>query len=136
MANNDFICTSSLENIIYGMSSYRFFFTYVTSILSASLGLAKCLKYGVARPIRPGGSLDGLFTGRFVLAFISSALCLIFKSVCLGFLVAEVCIYCCEPGLVNMNCLGLEQDPDCNDLLGFMASSNYSGSLHHSRHQE
>lgn len=105
MANNDFIYTSSLENIIYGgKSSLLFFFTYVTSLLSASLGLAKCLKYGVARPIRPGGSLDGLLTGRFLLAFISSALCLIFKSVCLGFLVAEVCIYYCELGVVNLNC--------------------------------
>ena len=34
--------------------------------------------------------MDGLLSGRFVMAFISSGLCLVFKGVCIGFMAAEV----------------------------------------------
>ena len=41
-SNNKYTSRSSLENIIFGsQSSLLYFFTYATSILSASLGLAK-----------------------------------------------------------------------------------------------
>ena len=58
--------------------------TYVISIISASLGLAKCLKNGVATPIAPGGALDGLLTGKFLLAFLSSGVGLLFRALCLS----------------------------------------------------
>ena len=53
----------SLFTRIFGLSSFgisevayvEFATTYAISIISAALGLAKCLKNGVARPIAPGG---------------------------------------------------------------------------------
>ena len=43
-SNNKYTSRSSLENIIFGsQSSLLYFFTYATSILSASLGLAKVI---------------------------------------------------------------------------------------------
>ena len=90
----------SLENIIfnedstslftlifghgYGVASAEFFTTYSISIISASLGLAKCLKNGVARPIGDGGCLDGLLSLRTGLAFFSSLFSLAARVACLG----------------------------------------------------
>ena len=73
----------SLFTRIFGLSpsqvvaSVEFLTTYVISIISAALGLAKCLKNGVARPIAPGGPLDGYLTGKFLLAFLASVVILV-----------------------------------------------------------
>ena len=67
----------------------EFLITYSLSITSASLGLAKCLKNGVARPIGAGGCLDGLLSARHLLAFFASGLCLIARGFCLGVAVAS-----------------------------------------------
>ena len=68
--------SDNLDNIIFGETDLKvglFILTYSLSIFSACLGLAKCLKNGVARPIAPGGPVDGLLSGRFILVFIASA---------------------------------------------------------------
>jgi len=67
----------------------EFFTSYAISIISAALGLAKCLKNGVARPIAPGGPLDGLLSGKFVLAFLASVGVLVARGVCIGLTVTE-----------------------------------------------
>ena len=63
----------SLRTVIVDYSSSQsklfFFLTFFSSVFSASLGLAKCLKNGVARIIGPGGPMDGLLSARFILAF-------------------------------------------------------------------
>ena len=72
----------SLQEVIFDghiVAPTLFLLTYSLSCFSASLGLAKCLKTGVARPISPGGPLDGLFSGRFILALIASASCLVVR---------------------------------------------------------
>ena len=80
----------SLPEIIFNENSAifdaqaEFFTTYATSIISASLGLAKCLKNGVARPIGPGGCLDGLLSCRHLYDFFASGLCLGARGACLG----------------------------------------------------
>ena len=45
-----------------------------------ALGLAKGLLYGVARTIGTGGVLDGLLSGRFIVAFLASGLILISRA--------------------------------------------------------
>ena len=86
----------SLRNIIFNEDSAffnahaEFFTTYATSIISASLGLAKCLKNGVARPIGPGGCLDGLLSCRHLLAFFGCGLCLVARGACLGIVNGQV----------------------------------------------
>ena len=72
----------NIDPVMY--NSFVFFTTYITSIISASLGLAKCLKNGVARPIGPGGRLDGLLSCRHLLAFFASGFCLGARAACLG----------------------------------------------------
>ena len=57
----------------------------MTSTFSASLGLAKGLLYGVARTIGPGGYLDGLLSGRFLMAFLASGLVLITRGFIFAF---------------------------------------------------
>ena len=68
-----------------GLAYIEFFTTYFISIISAALGLAKCLKNGVARPIAPGGTLDGLFSGKFCLTFLSCSGSLVARGLCIGF---------------------------------------------------
>ena len=83
--------TPSLFTRIFGLSPSKsvagaeFLITYSISIISAALGLAKCLKNGVARPIGPGGTLDGLLSGKFLLAFLASGVGLVFRGTCIGF---------------------------------------------------
>ena len=55
----------------------EFLITFSLSVFSASLGLAKCLKNGVARTIGDGGCLDGLLSWRHLLAFFACAACLV-----------------------------------------------------------
>merc|ERR1719219_3400124 len=64
----------------------EFLTTYVLSIFSAALGLTKILKNGVARPIAPGGTLDGLLTGKFVVALLASAAGLVARGLCIGYM--------------------------------------------------
>ena len=92
----------SLSTRIFGVPPSRdvaqaeFSTTYAISIISAALGLAKCLKNGVARPIAPGGPLDGLLTGKFLLAFLASAGMLVARGICIGFAVDMVSHYPCQ----------------------------------------
>ena len=80
---------------IFGVSPSRvvayaeFLTTYSTTIISAALGVTKCLKNGVARPIAPGGPLDGLLSGKFLLAFLASAGGLVARGACIGFAVVS-----------------------------------------------
>ena len=82
----------SLSTRIFGLPPSRdvaqaeFSTTYAISIISAALGLAKCLKNGVARPIAPGGTLDGLLTGKFLLAFLASAVVMVTRGFCIAFI--------------------------------------------------
>ena len=61
----------SLFTRIFGLSPSEevavaeFFTTYAISIISAALGLAKCLKNGVARPIAPGGESPRNYLRKF-----------------------------------------------------------------------
>ena len=79
---------SSISKLFVGENWYVGFFefliTFSLSVFSASLGLAKCLKNGVARPIGDGGCLDGLLSCRHLLAFFACGLCLVARAVCLG----------------------------------------------------
>lgn len=59
---------SSISYTVVGNRTL-FLTTYITSILSAVFGLAKCLKTGVARIIQSKGPLDGYLSCRFILAF-------------------------------------------------------------------
>ena len=72
--------------IFGGIPTDEFFTTYTISIISAALGLAKCLKNGVARPIAPGGTLDGLLTGKFLVAFLASAVVMVTRGFCIAFI--------------------------------------------------
>ena len=83
----------SLKNILAGDGTLikshiggwiEFWLTFFLSVFSASLGLAKCLKNGVARPIGAGGCLDGLLSARHLLAFFACGLCLGARGWCLG----------------------------------------------------
>ena len=89
---------ASLHNIIYNPHStilplhlpgryialIEFWPTYAISIISAALGMAKCLKNGVARPIGPGGTLDGLLSGNFVLAILAAAGGVVARGLCIA----------------------------------------------------
>ena len=80
---------------IFGVSPSRdvaaneFLTTYAISIISATLGVSKILKNGVARPIAPGGPLEGLLSGKFLLGFLASAGGLVFRGLCIGFAVVS-----------------------------------------------
>ena len=83
---------AGLDTILFGeitdlQSEVIFFITFSTSVFSASLGLAKCLKVGVAKCISSSGPLDGLLNGKFLIAIVASALALISKGVIIGFIV-------------------------------------------------
>ena len=67
----------------------EFLITFSLSVISASLGLARCLKNGVARPIGDGDFLDGLLSSRHLLAFLSCGFCLVARGLCLGLVTAE-----------------------------------------------
>ena len=82
----------SLFYIIYGEGTFigghyggyiEFFITFLLSWFSASLGLAKCLKNGVARPIGDGG-----ICLRYLLDFFACGLCLGTRGACLMFATA------------------------------------------------
>ena len=75
-------------NLFLGDTNF-FYLTFCTSVLSASLGLAKCLLVGPARVMTRDGPLSGLLSGRFLMAFLASASILLSKGVLLGFVVAH-----------------------------------------------
>ena len=70
----DEVLSSVIVNQNDNQSLVLFLLTFATSILSASLGCTKCLKVGVAATIGDDGPLDGLFTGRFLIAFFGKYL--------------------------------------------------------------
>ena len=45
------------------------YLTFYSSLISASIGLARCLMIGVAGVIAQKGPFDGLLSGRFILAY-------------------------------------------------------------------
>ena len=61
--------------------SQLFWISWLISWLSASLGLAKCLKIGVCSVMGKGGPLGGLLGGKFLLAMFSCSTVLITKGV-------------------------------------------------------
>ena len=73
-----------------GNDVWIFVTSFVASVLSASFGLAKCLKFGVCRLIAEGGAMDGYFTCRFFMAFLSCGSVLWAKGFMIG--VIEVVI--------------------------------------------
>jgi len=70
-----------------------FFVAYATSILTASLGLSKCLKIGPCRVLGEGGALGGLCSGRFILLMVTVAVTLVGKGVMLPFMIGDTFIY-------------------------------------------
>ena len=78
MIFNPHSTTLTLLSIPGQESAFIEFYTkYAIAIISAALGLAKCLKNGVARPIAPDGPLHGYLTGKFFLGFLASAVGLV-----------------------------------------------------------
>ena len=74
---------TSLKTLILGEDYYStnlFFATLISSIVSASLGLAKGLLYGVARTISADGFADGVLSGRFLAASLASGSILISRA--------------------------------------------------------
>ena len=77
------IYNTSLRTIIFGdnlQSTILFVVTFTSSTFSASLGLARGLLTGVTRCIGPGGHLDGLLSGRFLIACLASGLILVTRT--------------------------------------------------------
>ena len=64
---------SSISYTVVGNYRTLFLTTYITSVLSAAFGLAKCLKTGVARIIQSKGPVDGYLSSRFILAFFGKS---------------------------------------------------------------
>ena len=82
-----------LASSVFGAGTFtdgriEFILTLSLSVFSASLGLAKCLKNGVAKSIGGGGCLDGLLSARYLLALFMCAACLVSRGSCLGFVVS------------------------------------------------
>ena len=80
---------SSLSNLLSerGVMDMVLFWTgFASSVLSASLGLAKCLLVGPARIMTADGPGNGLFSGRFIIAFWACALSVVCKGVWLAHL--------------------------------------------------
>ena len=89
--------------------SYEFFLFFITfgiSVLSASLGLAKCLKIGVCRTMGEGGPAGGLLSGKFLLAMIASAAFLVLK----GWMIAQSFVG-------NINISDISKTPYTQNLL-------------------
>merc|ERR1711934_953877 len=61
-----------------------FLVSFSTSVLSAGLGLAKCLKVGPCRVLAEGGCLGGLLAPRFLLIFAACLLSLLGKGLALA----------------------------------------------------
>jgi len=67
-----------------GSSSHILFLTtYLTSIFSASLGMAKVLKVGPCKVLKEGGHLNGFLTTRFFLIFLACLFTLFSKTMLL-----------------------------------------------------
>ena len=64
---------------------FGFYASLSISFFSAALGLAKCLKNGVARILVSEGLLNGIISGRYILAFLACIMCLLARGACLGF---------------------------------------------------
>jgi hypothetical protein len=67
------------------------YFAYVTSIVSASLGLAKSLKMGPCRILSDQGPAGGVLTGRFFLLVVSMVFTLIAKGSALANGMSDTC---------------------------------------------
>ena len=63
---------------------YLFFLTYSTSIMTASLGLAKTLLVGPCRVLPEGGALGGLCGGKFLLLMCAMGCTLVSKGLALA----------------------------------------------------
>ena len=67
-----FILIETAQAILISDGNTQFLITYCLSVFSASFGLAKCLKTGVAGTFQHGGVLDGLCSAQFLLAFLGT----------------------------------------------------------------
>ena len=94
--------TRGHQRFAHTQNEGKFMLAYLTSITSASLGMAKALKVGVCKVLPDTGLLDGLLTVRFVFLFFTCVCILVIKafginssfSTIVGFLVPTL------PGLV------------------------------------
>ena len=68
--NNFYLHHTLMGNSLF--ESWVFWLTFLSSWISSSFGLAKCLKIGVAGVIGQKGPFDGLLSGQFVLAFFGN----------------------------------------------------------------
>ena len=86
-----------IKGVPGSQQEYLFFFTFATSVLSASFGLAKNLKVGPCRVLGEGGALGGLATPRFLLLSLACGATLTAKGAALGVAGGD---YGCKHGLV------------------------------------
>ena len=78
---------NAIMNIVHKIISEEMIFIlgFISSILSACLGLAKAMRLGICRTMADSNSID-IFTGRFLMAFLSCGLVGVSK----GFMIALV----------------------------------------------
>ena len=69
-ATHDIYREHKFTKILIDDAPIQFIITLSLSLFSASFGLARCLKNGVAGTFQPGGVLDGLCSVQFLLAFL------------------------------------------------------------------
>ena len=81
-----------------------FYFSFLTSILTASLGLAKVLLSGVCRVLGGGGRLGGLATPRFLHLVVACGASLVAKGLGLAMATAD---WSCEEGSTTIHALAL-----------------------------
>ena len=77
--------------LIHGDFGPTFFYlTFITSLLSASFGLAKTLKLGICSMMGNGGSFDGLLTCKFLMALLSCGYVLVLKDFMVAMIISSV----------------------------------------------
>ena len=79
--------TTSISYYLNGwfFLGFGFYASLTISFFSAALGLAKCLKNGVARILVSEGWHNGIISPRYLLAFLACIMCLLARGACLGF---------------------------------------------------
>ena len=87
---NNIFGDESLKSILAGDGTFtsdgenEFYINFCISVFSATLGLSKSLKNGVARCLGDEGYLDGLLSLRHLLAFFACGASLLIRGACLG----------------------------------------------------
>ena len=83
IANDNPKVRKTLRGEVGSSSHILFLTTYLTSIFSASLGMAKVLKVGPCKVLKEGGHLNGFLTIRFFLIFLACLFTLFSKTMLL-----------------------------------------------------